>query len=232
VIVLFFVRERFTPPVRAPRGPERGLAAFRASTSWMMAPMLVTMIAVLFVVRLAQMGVRPIMPLYVEELGHYDDKHAASVAGIAFGLLGLTSAFSSVYLGRRGDRVGHRKILVGCTLGAGLIYLPMALVRAPWQLVVLQGLFGVAAGGLIPAANAIVANATPGERRGFIYGITAGASSLGGFFGPLAGAAIAASLGFSAAFVSTAVLLLLLTAAVAYAFGGKPSVVGRQSSET
>ncbi|MEA2582572.1 MAG: transporter, family, multidrug resistance protein [Thermomicrobiales bacterium] len=208
VIVLFFVRERFTPPVRAPRGPERGLAAFRASTSWMMAPMLVTMIAVLFVVRLAQMGVRPIMPLYVEELGHYDDKHAASVAGIAFGLLGLTSAFSSVYLGRRGDRVGHRKILVGCTLGAGLIYLPMALVRAPWQLVVLQGLFGVAAGGLIPAANAIVANATPGERRGFIYGITAGASSLGGFFGPLAGAAIA------------------------YAFGGKPSVVGRQSSET
>ena len=203
-----------------------------ASTAWLLAPMLVTMIAVLFVVRLAQMGVRPIMPLYVEELGNYDDKHAASIAGLAFGLLGLTSAFSSVYLGRRGDRAGHRKILLGCTLGAGLIYLPMALVRAPWQLVVLQGLFGVAAGGLIPAANVIVATATPGERRGFIYGITAGASSLGGFFGPLAGAAVAASLGFRAAFVGTAMLLLLLTAAVAHAFGGRSSVISPLSSET
>jgi DHA1 family multidrug resistance protein-like MFS transporter len=229
VIVLLFVRERFVPPVRAARGPERGMAAVRVSTAWLMAPILLTMIAVLFVVRLAQMGVRPIMPLYVEELGHYGDKHAASVSGLAFGLLGLTSAVASVYLGRRGDRVGHRKILLGCTLGAGLVYLPMALVSAPWQLVVLQGLFGVAAGGLIPAANAIVANATPPERRGFIYGVTAAASSLGGFFGPLAGAAIAASLGFRATFVTTAALLLLLTAAMVSAFGGKSSVVRRPS---
>jgi DHA1 family multidrug resistance protein-like MFS transporter len=231
VIVLFFVRERFTPPVRAARGPERGLAAFRASTAWLMAPMLLTMIAVLFVVRLAQMGVRPIMPLYVEEIGHLDDKHAASIAGLAFGLLGLTSAISSIYLGRRGDRVGHRKILLACTLGCGLVYLPMAFVTAPWHLVVLWGLFGVAAGGLIPAANALVANETPGERRGFIYGITTSASSLGGFFGPLAGAAIAASLGFSAAFIATTILLLMLAAVIAYVFEGKSSVVSRQSLE-
>jgi len=235
VIVLIFVRERFTPPVRAPRGAKRGLAALRASTAWLMTPMLLTMIAVLFVVRLAQMGVRPIMPLYVEDLGHLDDKHAASLAGLAFGLLGLTSAFSSIYLGRRGDRVGHRKILLGCTLASGLIYLPMAIVRAPWQLVVLQGFFGVAAGGLIPAANALVANETPGERRGLIYGITTSASSLGGFVGPLAGAAIAASLGFPATFVTTAALLLLLSAAIAYVFGGRSSVGvpsgSRQSSE-
>jgi DHA1 family multidrug resistance protein-like MFS transporter len=231
VIVLIFVQERFTPPVRVPRGPERGLMALRQSTAWLMAPMLLTMIAVLFVVRLAQMGVRPIMPLYVEELGGYGDKHAASIAGLAFGLLGLTSAFSSVFLGRRGDRAGHRKILLGCTFGAGLLYLPMAFVGNAWQLVVLQGLFGIAAGGLIPAANAIVANATPGERRGFIYGVTAGASSLGGFFGPLAGAAIAASLGFRATFVGTALLLLALTVAVAYAFGGVAAMMGPQSSE-
>jgi DHA1 family multidrug resistance protein-like MFS transporter len=120
VIVLFFVQERFTPPVRAPRGTERGWAALRASTAWLMAPVLVTMIAVLFVVRLAQMGVRPIMPLYVEELGGYGDKHAASIA---------------------------------------------------------------------------------------------------------------ASLGFRSTFVGTAVLLLALTVAVAYAFGGVSSVAGRQSSE-
>lgn len=223
VIVYLFVRERFVPPVRKPKGPERGIAALRASSSWLLAPMLVTMIAVLFVVRLAQMGVRPIMPLYVEQLGHFDDHKAASVSGMAFGLLGLTSAFSSVILGRRGDRAGHRKILLGCTLAAGLIYIPMAIVTGPWQLVILQGLFGIAAGGLIPAANAIVANSTPNEKRGLIYGITAGSSSLGGFIGPLAGAAIAASFGFRATFVCTAIVLLLLSIAITYAFKRRAS---------
>src|SRR5215211_5546516 len=72
VIVYFFVREKFVPPKPSPRGAERGLAALRASSAWLLAPMLVTMISVLFIVRLAQMGVRPIMPLYVEQLGHFD----------------------------------------------------------------------------------------------------------------------------------------------------------------
>ena len=222
VLVLVLVQERFTPPAPRPAGAERGWRALRASTAWIVTPILLTMIAVLFAVRFAQMAVRPILPLYVEELGTYAGtagaERAASVAGLALGLLGLTSAVASVFLGRRGDRVGHRRILLGSILGAGAISLPMAFVGAPWQLVLLQGLFGIAAGGLIPAANAIVASATPRERRGMIFGVTAAAGSLGGFFGPLAGAAVAASLGFRATFFGTAVVLLLLAAGVAYAF--------------
>jgi DHA1 family multidrug resistance protein-like MFS transporter len=231
VIVLFLVQERFTPPPRSPR-TTRGIAAMRTATAWLITPLLVTMIAVLFIVRFAQMGVRPIFPLYVEELGHLSDERAASIAGIAFGLLGLTSAVSSVYLGRRGDRVGHQRILLACMAGAGILYLPMALVTAPWQLVILQALFGIAAGGLIPAANAIVANATPPERRGMIYGVTAAASSLGGFFGPLAGAGVAASFGFRTMFYGTSALLLLLTGAVGYALNIRATEQRQQTAET
>ncbi len=231
VIVLFLVQERFTPPAPAQR-TTRGLAAMRAATAWLFAPLLVTMIAVLFIVRFAQMGVRPIFPLYVEQLGHLGDQRAASIAGIAFGLLGLTSAFSSVYLGRRGDRAGHQRILLACLAGAGILYLPMALVTAPWHLVVLQALFGIAAGGLIPAANAIVANATPAERRGMIYGVTAAASSLGGFFGPLAGAGVAASFGFRTVFFGTSALLLLLAGAVGHALALQATDQRRQAAET
>jgi len=230
VIVLLLVQERFTPPPRKPR-TERGFAALRAGTAWLFAPVLVTMVSILFVVRLAQMGVRPIFPLYVAELGHFGDQRAASVSGVAFGLLGLTSAISSVYLGRRGDRVGHQRVLMAAMVGAGILYVPMALVTSPWQLVVLQGLFGIAAGGLIPAANAIVANATPPERRGVIYGITAAASSLGGFVGPLAGAGIAAAFGFRTLFFSTAALLLALTAIVGYSLGARRTQERRPATE-
>jgi DHA1 family multidrug resistance protein-like MFS transporter len=108
--------------------------------------------------------------------------------------------------------------LLGSILGAGLLYLPMAAVTGVWQLIALQGLFGIAAGGLIPAANAIVAQWTPRERRGVSFGITAAAGSVGGTFGPLAGSATAASLGFRATFLGTGIVLLAVAAAVAYAF--------------
>lgn len=223
LLVLFLVHEDFTP---VPRGESKGVRSIRASTSWLMAPMLLTMIGVLFAVRFAQGGTRPILPLYVEFVGDLSgasgDARAASLSGIALGLLGATSAVASVFLGRRGDRVGHRKILLWSIAGAGLLYLPMAAVTGAWQLIVLQAMFGIAAGGLIPSANAIVAEWTPRERRGVSYGITAAAGSVGGTFGPLAGSAMAASVGFRATFLGTGLILLAVAGSVAYAFA-RPS---------
>ena len=48
-------------------------------------------------------------------------------------------------------------------------------------------------------------------RRRFIIALTAASASLGGFFGPLTGAGIAAWLGFPIAFISTGLFLLLAT---------------------
>lgn len=219
LIVVLLVQERFTPQ---PRGPERGFGAVWAAASWLLGPLLVTMIGVLVVVRFASSAVQPIIPLYVEQIAHETAGNASTLAGITLGTLGLTSAISAVYFGRLGDRIGHRRILLACALGAGLLYLPMAVVQATWQLIVLQGLFGVAAGGLIPTANALVGAAAPPERRGALYGMTASAAALGGFFGPITGGAIAATFGFPTAFVTVAVLLLAMTAVVARVFARQP----------
>jgi len=94
----------------------------------------------------------------------------------------------------------------------------MAAVTGAWQFILLQGLFGIAAGGLIPAANAIVAEWTPRERRGVSFGITAAAGAVGGTIGPLVGSATAASLGFRATFLGTGIFLLGVGGAVAYLF--------------
>ena len=149
LIVTFVVREQFTPMPRK-MGGARGFSALRAANAWMFAGVMGSMILMLFASRFASSSVQPIIPLFIEQLGDANslfNLSAATVSGLALGMLGLTSAISSIFLGRIGDKRGHQPVLLWCALGAGLLYLPMALANASWQLVVLQGLFGVAAAG-------------------------------------------------------------------------------------
>jgi MFS family permease len=76
---------------------------------------------------------------------------------------------------------------------------------------------------MIPAANALIANVTDPERRGVVYGLMAAASSLGGFLGPLAGAGLAAGIGFRATFIATG-LVLIVTVGVLWATGKRHRV--------
>lgn len=202
VITLFFVKERFTPIRRDANTPKQ-------VSMWKIvaAPALLGLVTVMLAVRFSTAAVQPITPLFVGELSH-DMANAATTAGIAMGVLGLTSAISSVFLGRLGDKRGHRGILLVCMVGCGLVYLPMAASQHPWQLIVLEAIFGVFAGGTIPAANALIATRTAPERRGAIYGVVAAASSIGGFLGPLMGAGVAAAFGFRFTFVLTGLVLL------------------------
>lgn len=206
LVSLFLVQEDFKPQ---PRGEKvKGERPWRILCT----PVLLGLTFTLIAVRFASSAVQPIMPLYVEELAGHLTSASSSLAGVTLGVLGLTSAISSVFLGRLGDRRGHRSVLIGCLLGSGLVYLPMALATHPWHLIALQAVFGVFAGGTIPAANALIANVTDPARRGMIFGMTASATSVGGFIGPLAGAAIAASLGFPATFVFCGVVMLATVA--------------------
>jgi DHA1 family multidrug resistance protein-like MFS transporter len=210
LIVVFVVRENFTPSERK-RGPS-GLRALGSANAWMFAGVMGSMILILFASRFASSAVQPIVPIFIGEL--HDEIFgfsASATSGVALGMLGLTSAISSIYFGRLGDRRGHQPILLACAFASALIYLPMGLATASWQLVVLQGLFGIAAGGLVPAANAIIADRTDPDQRGTVFGVTAAAASLGGFFGPLAGAGIAAWIGFEAAFLLTGFFLLAVS---------------------
>ncbi|HZQ98417.1 MAG TPA: MFS transporter, partial [Chloroflexota bacterium] len=84
---------------------------------------------------------------------------------------------------------------------------PQALVTSPWQLLVLRALLGVFDGGLMPSVMATIALRSPGERRGWVFGLTAAATSLGGAAGPALGAAAADLFGLRASFVLTAVVL-------------------------
>jgi MFS transporter, DHA1 family, multidrug resistance protein len=204
-IVLTQVRERFTRPARG-GGVDDVENRVRLSTLLLGSAML-AMIGVMFVLRTASSAIQPIMPLYVEHVAH-SASPVATLSGITLGIAGLTSAVAAVVLGRLADRIGQRKILIASALGVGLLYLPLAIAQSPAQLIVLQACFGVAAGGVLPTANAIVANLTPAQRRGAVYGFTAAATAVGGFIGPIGGAALAAAIDIRYVFVMSGLLML------------------------
>ena len=214
VIVALFARERFAPVARRPLENGDGRwRRFRTGGAFLVTGAMLTILAAIFVIRMIAMSMQPIIPLFVQELAP-DNPDVATLAGVVLGAAGFTSALAAAYLGRLGDRLGHARVLAASLLAAGLVYLPMAVVRDPWQLAALQALMGVAAGGLIPSANALVAHLSPIERRGAVVGLTAALSGLGGFIGPLLGASLATSLGFRAVFVAAGALLLAMAALV------------------
>lgn len=202
LVTLFFVRENFHPVVRVAGAPAQERA-------WrlLMAPLLLGMTIAMFGIRAAEGAVQPIMSLFIKQLSN-GASNASTLAGLSLGVLGITSAISAIFLGRYGDKHGYRKVLMTCAIGAGLIYLPMSLTQHPWQMIALQAVFGVFAGGMIPSANALVAKGTDPSRRGLVYGMMATAASIGGFVGPLAGSGLAAGYGFRATFFLTGALLL------------------------
>src|SRR5207248_1881970 len=116
---------------------------------------LLVMMVVLFSPQFGVSVVQPMLPLFVEVLD--PTQATATLTGLIFTVAGVVAAVSSVIWGRLGDRLGYRRLLIVMAIGAGLVYIPQALVVSAVQLIVLRGLLGVFDGGLLPSANALIA---------------------------------------------------------------------------
>jgi DHA1 family multidrug resistance protein-like MFS transporter len=138
-----------------------------------------------------------------------------STVGLMMGVTSASATLSAVYLGKLGDRIGHRKILIGATAMSALIYIPQAMVTAVWQLIVLQALAGVALGGIIPSIAALLANYTNPGHEGAVFGLDNSINAAGRAVAPLLGGFIAGWYGYRAIFTGTAILFMI-TALVAY----------------
>jgi len=55
---------------------------------------------------------------------------------------------------------------------AGIIYIPQAFVKNPWQLMGLRFLLGLAVAGLNPSVNTLVKKITPDSLTGRVFGFT------------------------------------------------------------
>jgi len=172
-----------------------------------------TMLAIFFassIVQLAVMAILPILSLFVEMLWQ-GTEHLATMAGGVFAITGFASLLSAPYWGKRGDRMGYKKILAITLLGTGITYVPQAFVNRAYQLLFLRFIHGLFVGGILPALYTLTTLNTPEERRGGIMGITRSGLLIGNAIGPISGGYLAAAIGMRPLFIFTASLLIALT---------------------
>ncbi len=156
----------------------------------------------------------PVLSLYVQSLNK-DATNLSTLAGAILSASAFTSSVSSLFLGRLGDRYGRKKVLLICVLGATAIFAPQALVTSPMQLLALRAIQGVAMGGIIPTANALLAQSTSADRRGTVFGLAASAQAGGRALGPMLGAGVANTWGLASSFWVTAGIFGLISAMIA-----------------
>ncbi len=171
------------------------------------APGIVTTYSMRFITQLGRMMIVPIAPLFIQTL-LVNSTRLNTFTGLVVGAASASATISAVYLGRLGDRIGHRRILITCTLAAGILYLPQSLVTAGWQLLILQASVGIALGGIIPAISALLAHYTRSGEEGAVYGLDNSINAGSRALAPLLGAAIGYLIGLRATFTVTAIIFL------------------------
>jgi len=119
-----------------------------------------------FTVFLSAFQIFPTAPYRILDLG--GDKFAA---GLFLGLQTWASALSAPFTGALGDRIGRRKMLVGCSLAAAVFSLLYALAPSWPVLVLLVFVYGIFWSGLLASSSAYMTALIPAERRaeGFGY---------------------------------------------------------------
>ena len=136
------------------------------------------------------------LPGFVEEFGApYQQVQWVVVAYL------LANAALIVGIGRLGDRIGRRRLLI-----AGLVVFTAASLLSAvsvqlWQLVAARALQGVGAAALIALPMALVGETVGKERTGRAMGLLGTMSAIGTALGPSLGGVLVAGFGWPAVFV-------------------------------
>lgn len=205
LLVAFGVYEKFTPSEKIQSGRAGMLAEWRHILG---SAGVVSTYGLRFLTQLGRMMIIPVTPLFVQTLMH-NEGQINTITGLVTGVTAATTTISAIYLGRLGDRIGHRKVVIASTLAAAALYVPQSLVTSAWQLLLFQALVGVCLGGIIPAISALLAQYSTAGEEGAVYGLDNSINAGGRSLAPLLGAAVASTFSLQATFTATAVLFLL-----------------------
>ena len=157
----------------------------------------------------------PVVPLFIKSL-LVAEELVGTYTGLTVGIASATSTLSGIYLGRLGDRIGHRRVLLISLLAGALFYLPQAFASAAWQLLVLQSLVGVASGGITPALSAMLAHGTHPGSEGATYGLDNSITSGARAVAPLLGAGVAMIFGVRCTFLAISAIMIVTAGVVSW----------------
>jgi len=202
ILTALFVKESFTPQ-------DKKMVSIKEQ--WKSVPeksLTIILFVTFFVITFGLYSIEPIVTVYVAQLTK-DTSHVALVAGLVFSVSGLANIIAAPKLGKLSDKIGAHKVMLVALVVAGIIYIPQAFVKNPWQLMGLRFVLGLTIGGLNPSINTLVKKITPDSLVGSVFGFTMSAGYLGVFGGAVIGGQVAAYLGIRYVFLVTGALLLI-----------------------
>ncbi len=209
MVITFFTREQFERPQPTGEGRFASFAEMFGTAGFFAA------LLTLFLVRFGNSSFQPIFPYFLEELTG-TRLGLKALTGRIIGVAGLAAAVSAGILGRFGDKWGHKHLLTWSVMAAGLVTLALRFATNIPQVYVMRALFGFAAAGIMPSANAIIRRIIHEKHLGKAYGILASITGLGWGIGSLSGGYLSAAMGLRAPFVLTAVVLFVSGLIVAW----------------
>ncbi|ANN79211.1 MFS transporter [Bordetella flabilis] len=201
---IFLVREAFD----AQSHRSSKARAFSLNHNAINSPYIWTLLITAMMVLLSNMSIEPIITVYLGGLGVPHEKLAQS-AGIIMACSALGSILAAPRLGALADRVGSRRVIIGCLVATSLVLLPQAFVKEWWQLGALRGLMGATLAGLLPSVAKLIRHSVYEGNSGSALGYLQSAQFSGQVVGPLLGGAIGIHMGLPHVFFVTSALLVL-----------------------
>ncbi len=200
ILVQFLVKETFRPPVQ--KASLKSMGQLARSKTFL--PLLITCGAISLAFQTSQ----PIIALYMAQLGSAETASVSS--GLAFSLLGVFTAISSVLSGRLIGRISSKKVLVIACIGTGLLYVLPMLATSTTQLIIFIGLIGLTQGSAVTSSTSMIGTSVLIAEQGIAYGLSQGANAAGFSIGPVIGGSAAQIMNFRYVFgLSTGFFLLI-----------------------
>lgn len=156
--------------------------------------------------------VLPVLPTLIVELGHVGLAQASRIGGYLLAVYAVTHFFAGPVIGSLSDRFGRRRVLLVSLLCFAADYALMAVAPTLAWLFLGRAIAGIAGATYAPA-NAVIADVTPPERRGAVFGLLGAAFGGGFILGPAVGGLLV-GFGSRAPFVAAAVLALANAAVI------------------
>ena len=203
LICALFLKEQFVPEPGTSRGRLREDLRTVART-----PVLMAMMVVVLVQNFSVFNAEPIIPLFLQTL-QTPAYLLSFLSGLVFSIVGVAGIIATPYLGRQGDRIGYKKVLLIALAGAGAMYLLQGAAQTWWLLLIFRFGQGCFVGGVLASANSLIAFAAPAKFQARAFSVSSASMQIGNFLGPLMGGAVATVVGFRLVFPITGLLCLL-----------------------
>ena len=203
LMIVFGTRERFSAPDRQSSTDSQGFRKI------FLLPGFLISVVVLFSVRLSNSISNPSFPLIVGDILD-SARNLNSITGSVIGAAAIAAALAAAMLGHAGDRLGRRRVLMGCCIVACLSSVGHYFAHDLPTLFVVRILFGFSVAGMMPAANAMIHEVVDPRSIGKAYGLATSLSMLGSAIGPTVGGTLAMQAGLRVPFLVTGAAQLCL----------------------